>query len=86
MLKRLVVRNWRAFDAAEVALRPGLNVLLGPNGVGKTSLLEAMVFALAGEPATLSDVRLLARADGPVDVALALDLDGADWEISRGLG
>lgn len=86
MLKRVVVRNWRAFDAAEVVLRPGLNVLLGPNGVGKTSLLEAIAFALAGEPSMLPDVRLMARADGPVDVALMLDLDGTDWEISRGLG
>ena len=46
MLRRVVVRNWRAFDAAEVELRPGLNVLLGPNGAGKTSLLEAVAFAL----------------------------------------
>jgi DNA repair protein SbcC/Rad50 len=86
MLKQVVVRNWRAFDTAEVALRPGLNVLLGPNGAGKTSLLEAIAYALAGEPSTLSDVRLMARAEGPVDVAVALDLDGTAWEIRRGLG
>jgi DNA repair protein SbcC/Rad50 len=86
MLKRLVVRNWRAFGAAEVAFRPGVNVLLGRNGVGKTSLLEATAYALAGEPSMLSDVRQLARADGPVDVALTVDLDGTEWEICRGLG
>jgi DNA repair exonuclease SbcCD ATPase subunit len=34
----------------------------------------------------LSDVRQLARADGPVDVALTVDLNGAEWEICRGLG
>lgn len=86
MLKRLIVRNWRAFGAAEVTFRPGVNVLLGRNGVGKTSLLEATAYALAGEPSMLSDVRQLARADGPVDVALTVDLDGTEWEIRRGLG
>src|SRR5581483_510421 len=86
MLRRVVVRNWRAFDAAEVELRPGLNVLLGPNGAGKTSLLEAVAFALAGEPSTLPDARLLAREkDTPVDVAVAFVLDGEDWEACRGL-
>ena len=76
MLRRVVVRNWRAFDAAEVELRPGLNVLLGPNGAGKTSLLEAVAFALAGEPSTLPDARLLAREkDTPVDVSVAFALD-----------
>ena len=86
MLKRLSVRNWRAFGAAEIAFRPGLNILLGPNGAGKTSLLEAMAFALAGEPSMLPDVRQMARAEGAVDVSLVLDLDGTDWEICRGLG
>ena len=86
MLKHLVVRNWRAFGAAEVAFRPGVNVLLGRNGAGKTSLLEATAYALAGEPSMLPDVRQLARADGPVDVALTVDMDGTEWEICRGLG
>lgn len=86
MLKRLMIQNWRAFDAAEVALRPGLNILLGPNAVGKTSLLEAIAFALAGKPSTLPDVRQMVRADGAVDVTLTLELDGANWEVCRGLG
>jgi exonuclease SbcC len=86
MLKHLAVRNWRAFGAAEVDFRPGVNVLLGPNGAGKTSLLEAIAFALAGEPSLLSDVRQMARANGPVDVTLVLDLDGTGWEICRALG
>ena len=87
MLRRLAVRNWRAFPSAEVTFRPGVNVLLGRNGVGKTSLLEAVAFALAGEPALLSDVKQMARADGTaVDVMLGLDLDGEEWEIARGLG
>ncbi|HLH26809.1 MAG TPA: AAA family ATPase [Chloroflexota bacterium] len=87
MLKQVTARNWRAFDAVAIDLRPGLNVLLGPNGAGKTSLLEAAAFALAGAPATLSDAKQMVRVDGqPVDVAVALELDGTGWEVSRALG
>ncbi len=87
MLKQVTARNWRAFDAVEIGLQPGLNILLGPNGAGKTSLLEAAAFALAGAPSTLPDPKLMVRADGkPVDVAVALELDGASWEVSRALG
>lgn len=87
MLRQVTARNWRAFDVAAVELRPGLNVLLGPNGVGKTSLLEAAAFALAGALSTLSDPKQMVRTDGqPVEVSVGLELDGARWEISRGLG
>jgi DNA repair exonuclease SbcCD ATPase subunit len=87
MLRQVTARNWRAFDIVDVELQPGLNVLLGPNGVGKTSLLEAAAFALAGAPSTLPDAKQMVRADGqPVDVAVVLELDGTRWQVSRGLG
>src|SRR5690348_10430274 len=87
MLKQVTARNWRAFDAVDVTLRPGLNILLGPNGVGKTSLLEATAFALAGKPSTLADPKLMVRTDGtPVDVSVALEVEGTGWEIRRALG
>ena len=86
MLTRISVRNWRAFDAAEIELRPGLNVLLGPNGAGKTSLLEAVAFVLAGEPASLANARLFVRTDGrPVQVQVHLQLGEGAWCVTRGL-
>ncbi len=86
MIEQVVIRNWRAFDHVEIGLRPGLNLLVGPNGAGKTSVLEAVAFALGGAPATLSDVRLMARCPRQtVEVSVTLALDGARWEIVRGL-
>jgi predicted ATPase len=53
-LKRLVLQNIGAFKDLSLDLDPHLTVLLGDNGVGKSTILRAAAFALAGsdnEPA-----------------------------------
>ena len=44
MIKQLTVKNFRIFQEKSVDFQPGVNVILGENGVGKTSLLEAIYF------------------------------------------
>lgn len=41
MLRSIKVRHFRCFDAFETEFAPGLNLIVGPNAQGKTSLLEA---------------------------------------------
>jgi DNA replication and repair protein RecF len=41
MLTKLKVAQFRCFEAHEISLEPGLNLIVGPNARGKTSLLEA---------------------------------------------
>ena len=45
-LAKLRVAGLRCLDDVELALEPGVNVLVGDNGAGKTSVLEA-VFLLS---------------------------------------
>lgn len=49
-LSRFRARNFRSFGAVDIALpgKPGLVVLEGPNGLGKTSWMEALEWALSG--------------------------------------
>jgi len=42
VLTRLYVKNFRIIDEAELELRP-LTILMGPNAVGKSSLIYAIV-------------------------------------------
>lgn len=41
-LTRLTIQDLRCIGAAELELHPRLNLFVGPNGSGKTSLLEAV--------------------------------------------
>ena len=41
MLTELQLRNFRCFEALRVEFDPGFNSFVGPNGEGKTSILEA---------------------------------------------
>ena len=41
-IKHLSLANFRNYENAEVALEPGVNLFVGPNGQGKTNLVEAI--------------------------------------------
>lgn len=47
-LKNLFLYNFRNFKKASLDLKPGLNLIYGENGAGKTSLLEAINLVLTG--------------------------------------
>jgi DNA replication and repair protein RecF len=47
-LTRLVLEDFRSYTAAELTPDPGLTVVAGPNGTGKTNLLEAIHTTIVG--------------------------------------
>lgn len=49
MIERLELRRWRAFDSVDIDFEPGTTFLVAPNGVGKTSLLLGLTWALFGD-------------------------------------
>jgi len=55
--RHLSLLDYRSWPAAEVPLQPGVNVLIGRNGTGKTNLVEAL-----GYLATLSSHRVATDA------------------------
>jgi putative ATP-dependent endonuclease of OLD family len=68
-LSRVCIRNFRMFEHLEVRLQEGLNVIVGENNVGKTTVLDAIraglgAAASAGEPLRISPDDLHRRGDG----------------------
>lgn len=43
-VRKIRLRGFRSYHSAEVEFAPGLNILLGENGQGKTNLLESIYF------------------------------------------
>lgn len=47
-IERLRVKNFRCFENLEIQLHPKCNVLVGINGAGKSTILDALAIALGG--------------------------------------
>src|SRR5437870_13913303 len=50
-LKRLEMRGFKSFVEAQAIFQPGITAVVGPNGVGKSNILDAVVWVL-GEQST----------------------------------
>src|SRR3954451_20115133 len=69
-VRHLSLTDFRSYEAAELELTPGVSALVGPNGQGKTNLVEAI-----GYLATLGSHRV--ALDAPLVRA------GADRAVVR---
>lgn len=47
-LKKIHIKNYKAIEDISIELKPGVNLLIGDNGAGKTSVLEGIAVALGG--------------------------------------
>ncbi|ADU50128.1 DNA replication and repair protein RecF [Thermaerobacter marianensis DSM 12885] len=64
VIRRVVLRQFRSYERATLELEPGLTLLVGPNGIGKTNLLEAIHFAATGRsPRTSRDADLIRNGE-----------------------
>ena len=88
-IKRLQLTRMRAFDQAEFDFNPGMNLLVGVNGVGKTTVLDALRICISKMlpavtasrsrpiPFVTEDIRGKAADDSPA----FLELEKRDFEF-----
>ncbi|HSJ06873.1 MAG TPA: AAA family ATPase [Longimicrobiales bacterium] len=74
-LHRLRLTEFRQFEDAELAFDEGLMVLFGPSASGKSTLLEAVVWALFGAGSVRRSEESLRRVRAPDRVPAAVELE-----------
>ena len=58
-IKSIRLKNFLTYDEAEISCGPNLNMVFGPNGTGKSSIVCALVLGLGGRPDILGRAREL---------------------------
>ncbi len=86
LIKKIQVINIGPFDNFSLELDPHWNVLLGDNGVGKSSILRAVAIALAGLEARPYAARLVRSGQTRGTVALETERGRYVVELFRGEG
>ncbi len=83
LVTAIEARPLRSLDQVRVELAPGIVSVVGPNGIGKTNLVEALYFALTGRSFRTSDRRDLIPFGGSLARAEATvrDADGLERRL-----
>jgi DNA repair protein SbcC/Rad50 len=88
-LQRLRLVNFRQHADTEIVFGDGITGIIGPNGSGKTSLLEAIAWSIYGNPAARGDKEsirnLRAKARSPMRVELEFALGNKSFLVERKL-
>ena len=48
-LAKLAINNFRKLEKVEIAFQPGLNIIVGPNNIGKTAVVDGLRALLGGQ-------------------------------------
>lgn len=84
MIERLVLKDFKSHAASDIAFTSGLNIFLGEVGAGKTSIFEAVSFALFGRYAGSTTQRgLIRRGAEAAEVALTFTTHSGRYRIDR---
>ena len=73
IVTRLKLANLRAIEAAEFRFQPGVNLIVGINGVGKTSVLDALGVCLSAVVKQVNKLRGRAEAFTVDDIRIGAD-------------
>ncbi len=80
LVRRLRVRDFRSYGAADVRPGPGLTVVHGRNGSGKTNLLEALYFGCTARSCRTSNEREVLRFGAQAARVEVSTVDGSGYE------
>ena len=76
MISRLHLRNWRSYEDLELSLEPGTTFVVAPNGVGKTSLVCGVAWAVFGQQSGINPKASIRAGADSAEVHAQLELPG----------
>lgn len=85
-VSRLILQDFRSYEALDLAIGGQLVALIGENGAGKTNLLEALSLFAPGRGLRRADLAEMARQDGPGSFAASIALGEDGPRLGIGLG
>jgi DNA replication and repair protein RecF len=85
-ISRLVLADFRSYAALDLALRPGLVVLSGENGAGKTNLIEAISFLCPGRGLRRAELGECARSGSSGRWSVFAELATSEGPRQLGIG
>ncbi|MCS7122015.1 MAG: DNA double-strand break repair ATPase Rad50 [Archaeoglobaceae archaeon] len=83
-IEEVEIQDFRSHSSSKIIFGDGINVILGRNGAGKSSILEAIMVALYGARAARANKEALIRSGAKeYRITLKFKLDGEEYEIVR---
>jgi exonuclease SbcC len=84
VIERLILKDFKSHEASDIAFNSGLNIFLGEVGAGKTSIFEAVSFALFGRYAgSTTQGGLIRRGAETAEVSLIFTTRSGRYRIDR---
>ena len=84
MITHIALENWRAYRSLDFDVLPGTTFLVAPNGVGKSSLLEAVRWVLASGHVE-HRASMIRQGHREATAAVTLDVAGGRLVLARSL-
>lgn len=82
-LESLRLHNFKRYVAYEITFESGLCGILGRNGRGKSTIFDAVLFALYGDYKGAKELIPTAGSSGGVKVELAFEIEGKSYSVTR---
>lgn len=87
MIKHVVLRNWRAYDALDLTFDNRATFVVAENGIGKTSLVKGVQWALFGDVTGIDPREEMRENTDETEASVELVLpDGRTLEVTRTFG
>ena len=86
MINSIELSNFIAHSETKIDLEAGVTVFVGQNGAGKSSIIDAITFALFGEHTRKSNKSLIRRGASQTYVKVKFTSKNKTYEATRKIG